>query len=42
LEDILVRPVQRSEETRYQALMHRHHYLGALPKVGESLWYVAT
>jgi predicted transposase YbfD/YdcC len=22
--------------------MQRHHYLGALPKIGESLWYVAT
>jgi hypothetical protein len=42
LEEILVRPVQRSEETHYQALMQRHHYLGALPKIGESLWYVAT
>ena len=22
--------------------MQRHHYLGALPKIGETLWYVAT
>ena len=42
LEEILVRPVQRSEETRYQALMQAHHYLGALPKIGETLWYVVT
>jgi hypothetical protein len=41
LEDILVRPVKRFEEQRYQALMQAHHYLGALPKIGETLWYVA-
>ncbi len=41
LEDILVRPVKRFEEERYQALMQTHHYLGALPKIGETLWYVA-
>jgi hypothetical protein len=22
--------------------MQAHHYLGALPKIGETLWYVAT
>ncbi len=37
-----VRPVQRSEEACYQEQMARHHYLGALPKNGETLWYVAT
>jgi hypothetical protein len=37
-----VRPVERSEEAGYQARMARHHYLGALPKIGETLWYVAT
>jgi len=41
LEDILVRPVKRFEEQRYQTLMQAHHYLGALPKIGETLWYVA-
>ena len=40
--DIQVRPVERSEETRYQEQMARHHYLGDLPKIGETLWYVAT
>lgn len=42
LADIRVRRVERREEARYQALMAAHHYLGALPKIGETLWYVAT
>jgi len=42
LSELQVRPVQRSEEGRYQEQMARHHYLGALPKIGETLWYVAT
>ena len=39
--DIVIRPVLASEERRYQELMATHHYLGALPKIGETLWYVA-
>ncbi len=42
LSQIQVRPVERSEEARYQEQMARHHYLGGLPKIGETLWYVAT
>lgn len=42
LREILVRPVRSSEERRYQDLMRQHHYLGALPKIGETLWYVAA
>ena len=42
LAEIRVRPVEHSEEARYQSLMAEHHYLGALPKIGETLWYVAT
>jgi hypothetical protein len=42
LEEIRVRPVERSEEPQYQALMQAHHYLGSLPKIGETLWYIAT
>ncbi|MDP3481994.1 MAG: DUF4338 domain-containing protein [Sulfuricella sp.] len=42
LPELRVRPVERSEEDRYQAQMARHHYLGALPKIGETIWYVAT
>ncbi|MFU3625524.1 Druantia anti-phage system protein DruA [Pseudomonas aeruginosa] len=42
LSEIIVRPVGRDEEPRYQAQMAAQHYLGALPKIGETLWYVAT
>jgi hypothetical protein len=39
---VRVRPVERCEERLYQQLMQAHHYLGALPKIGETLWYVAS
>ena len=39
---IIVRSVQPSEEPHYTALMQQHHYLGALPKIGNTIWYVAT
>ena len=42
LSEIEVRPVERSEEAQYQEQMRRHHYLGALAKIGEAVWYVAT
>ncbi len=42
LSEIQVRPLERSEEERYQAQMACHHYLGELPKIGETVWYVAT
>lgn len=42
LEELRVRPVERSEEQRHRQLMAAHHYLGFLPKIGETLWYVAT
>ena len=41
LSELQVRPVERREEARYQAQMTRHHYLGELPKIGETVWYVA-
>lgn len=41
LRDIRVHPVARGEERRYQELMGEHHYLGDLPKISETLWYVA-
>lgn len=41
LTDLQVRLVQPSEEALYRALMQTHHYLGDLPKIGETLWYVA-
>jgi len=40
--EILVRPVRSCEEQRYRDLMQQHHYLGFLPKIGETLWYVAV
>lgn len=42
LREIRVRPLHRSEETRYQEQLARHHYLGDLAKIGETVWYVAT
>lgn len=42
LRELHVRPVERDEEARYQEQMAQHHYLGALRKIGETLWYVAT
>ena len=42
LSELQIRPVERGEEGRYQEQMARHHYLGTLPKIGETAWYVAT
>ena len=42
LKEVQVRRVRREEERRFQELMQAHHYLGALAKIGETLWYVAT
>lgn len=41
LREVFVRPVGRFEEQHYQQLMQEHHYLGCLPKIGETLWYIA-
>jgi hypothetical protein len=41
LREVIVRPVVASEKQQYQDLMQEHHYLGRLPKIGETLWYVA-
>lgn len=41
LREVLVRPVLVGEIRRYQDLMQEHHYLGNLPKIGETLWYIA-
>jgi hypothetical protein len=40
--EIVVRPTRPPEEQRFQELMQEHHYLGALPKISETLWYVAA
>ena len=42
LREMVVRLIRSSEQPRYQELMRQHHYLGDLPKIGETLWYVAT
>ena len=41
LKEIDVRPVLKHEEDRYRLLMQNHHYLGFVPKIGETAWYVA-
>jgi len=37
-----VEPVHPSRERIFQELMQTHHYLGELPKIGNTIWYVAT
>ena len=37
-----VTPVCPSQERTFQHLMQAHHYRGALPKIGNTLWYIAT
>ena len=39
--EFYVLPVRRPEEGHFQELMQAHHYLGAMPKISETLWYVA-
>ena len=42
LREIIVRPVRPFEEPLYREQMQKHHYLGFLPKIGETLWYIAS
>jgi len=42
LHEIIVRPVRPFEEPQYREQMQMHHYLGFLPKIGETLWYLAS
>ena len=42
LREVVVRPIEPSETARYQAHLSSHHSLGALPRIGDSVWYVAT
>ncbi len=37
-----VEPIVSLDEHRFQSLMQAHHYLGALPKIGNTIWYVAA
>jgi len=41
LRAVQIEPVAGPDEARFQGLMQAHHYLGALPKIGNTLWYVA-
>lgn len=41
LSEVEVAAVTVDEEARFRALMQAHHYLGAAPKIGETVWYVA-
>ena len=38
---VTVVPVAADEDGRFQALLERHHYLGAIPKIGQTVRYVA-
>ena len=42
LSKVFVRLVLPHEERRFAQLMQEHHYLGALSKISETLWYVAV
>jgi hypothetical protein len=42
LHDITLRPVGVDEEPQFRQLLDTHHYLGAVAKIGHTLWYVAT
>jgi len=42
LQEIILQPVQPGEQQRFQSLMKAQRYLGALPKIGHTLWYVAS
>ncbi len=39
---ISVRHVEQRECADFKMLMQKHHYLGSLPKIGETIWYIAT
>jgi len=39
---ITVRPIEQHECSKFTNLMQQHHYLGALPKIGETIWYIAS
>jgi hypothetical protein len=42
LSEILVRRVCPPEKLQFQQLMQEYHYLGALPKISETLWYITV
>jgi hypothetical protein len=42
LKQVHVQPVHQSEEKCYQDLMQEYHFPGSLPKIGETIWNIAT
>jgi Druantia protein DruA/DDE_Tnp_1-associated len=42
LSQIIARPVHPPEESLFQEFMASYHYLGALPKIGNTIWYAGT
>ncbi len=42
LSQVTVRPVHYGEESQFKEYMQSFHYLGSLPKIGNTIWYVAT
>jgi hypothetical protein len=42
LAQVVVRPVGSSKEAKFQGLMQHYHYLGSLPKISNTIWYIAT
>jgi len=42
LQEISLRAVAREEEPRFKGLLDAHHYLGAVAKIGHTIWYVAA
>jgi hypothetical protein len=41
VDQISVRPIVEHEEEKHLELMASGHYLGAIRRIGESIWYVA-
>ena len=39
--NITLRPVKHGEAPMFKVLMQKHHYLGWLPKIGNTIWYIA-
>ncbi len=42
LDKLAVRPILKQEEEKYLHLMEARHYLGAIPRIGENIWYIGT
>lgn len=42
LKRLEARIVLKEEEEKFKTLLSQYHYLGAVPKIGNTIWYVAT